>query len=500
MLASDRSAGTAIDSIVRNSTILASAKVISSAIGLAVIALLPRILGNAEFGRLYLAISVAGIFGTVVNLGLSQVVTREVARDRARTRDVLRRAVTLTLGLGGCLYLTLPSIVAALGYSAYVGHLVLILGLGMLIDAWSQVLASIFQAHERMLVPALARIAANVATLLALLSFRDLGSASVVAAVLAMATLLSLGIHAAPLFRLEGFRQARTAIAPLSWRRLLVAGLPFLAWQALGLVYFRIGVIMLGRMTTDATVGWYGAAARLLDGFTFIPDTLMIATFPVVARLWTSSSSEFLAASRKTRDLLLVVTVPLVVTLFVLAHDIVAFLFTVPEFAPTVPILRINALTLGVIFVDYFLATILIAVGRERQWLAISVGACILNPVLNWVLITHTHRQYGNGGIGAALATLATEVFVLFYALHLLPRGTFSRASARVALRAAAAGGLSGAILCLGLLLGLPWIGVALAGLLVYTAIVLRLGLVPDEILRSARGLLVWGAAPTEVV
>jgi Na+-driven multidrug efflux pump len=165
-----------------------------------------------------------------------------------------------------------------------------------------------------------------------------------------------------------------------------------------------------------------------------------------------------------------------------------------------VPILRINALTLGVIFVDYYLATILIAVGRERQWLAISVGACILNPVLSWVLITYTHRQYGNGGIGAALATLATEVFVLFYALRLLPRGTFSRISTRVALRAAAAGGLSGGILCLGLLLGLPWMGVALVGLLVYAAIVLRLGLVPDEILRSARGLLVWGAAPTEVV
>jgi O-antigen/teichoic acid export membrane protein len=500
MLPRDRSEGTAVDSIVRNSTILAGAKVISSAIGLAVVALLPRILGNAEFGRLYLAIAVAGIFGTIANFGLSQVVTREVARDRARTRDVLRRAVTLTLGLGGCLYLTLPSIVAALGYSPYVGHLVLILGLGMLIDAWAQVLASIFQAHERMLVPAVARVAANVATLLVLLSFRNLGSALVVAIVMVTANLLLLVIHAAPLSRLEGFQQASAPSTALSWRRLLVAGLPFLAWQALGLIYFRIGVIMLGRMTTDATVGWYGAAGRLLDGFTFIPDTLMMATFPVVARLWTSSPSEFLVASRKTLDLLLVVTVPLVVTIFVLAHDIVAFLFTVPEFAPTVPILRINALTLGFIFVDYYLATILIAVGRERQWLAISVGACVLNPALSWALITHTHRYYGNGGIGAALATLATEVFVLFYALHLLPSGTFSRASTRVALRAATAGGVSAGGLGLGLLLGLPWIAVALGALLIYAAIVLWLGLVPDEILRSARRLLAWGPASAEVV
>ena len=99
---------TAVDSILRNSTILAVAKVISSAIGLALVVLLPRMLGNAEFGRLYLAISVASIFGTFAALGLSQVVTREVARDRGRARHYLRRATILTLGLGGCFYLALP--------------------------------------------------------------------------------------------------------------------------------------------------------------------------------------------------------------------------------------------------------------------------------------------------------------------------------------------------------------------------------------------------------
>jgi O-antigen/teichoic acid export membrane protein len=490
---------TAVDSILRNSTILAVAKVISSAIGLALVVLLPRMLGNAEFGRLYLAISVASIFGTFAALGLSQVVTREVARDRGRARHYLRRATILTLGLGGCFYLTLPPIVAALGYSPYVGHLVLILGIAMIVDTWSQVIASLFQAHERMLVPAMARIAANAVTLLVLLALGDVTSAAVVAIVMVVASLVSLAIHAVPVGRLEGYRLSLAAGVGPSWRGLLIAGLPFLAWQALGLVYYRIGVIMLGRMTTDATVGWYGAAARLLDGLAFIPDTLMAATFPVVARLWTTSESEFHGASQKTLDLLLVVTVPLVVTLFVLAHQIVAFLFTIPEFEPTVPILRINAITLGIIFVDYYLATILMAVGRERQWLAISAGACLLNPVLNWFLIRHMHDRYGNGGIGAALATLLTEVFVLMYALRLVPKGTFGESSARVALRAGTSGALSAGILFLGLGVGVPWMALAVAGLLVYGGLVLWFRLVPDEVLRSVRGVLPWRPF-TEVV
>jgi hypothetical protein len=59
---------------------------------------------------------------------------------------------------------------------------------------------------------------------------------------------------------------------------------------------------------------------------------------------------------------------------------------------------------------------------------------------------------------------------------------------------------VSAGVLCLGLLLGLPWIAVAVGGLLVYAAIVLWLGLVPDEILRSARRLLASGPASAEVV
>jgi O-antigen/teichoic acid export membrane protein len=256
---------------------------------------------------------------------------------------------------------------------------------------------------------------------------------------------------------------------------------------------------MLGRMTTDATVGWYGAASRLLDSLTFIPDVLMTATFPVVARLWTTSPTEFRAASQKTLDLLLTATVPIVVFLLVLAHEIVDLLFTSSEFGPSVPILRINALTLGAMFVDYHLATILMAVGRERKWLAVSAGACVLNPLLNWILIPLTHVQYGNGGVGAAFATLATEIFVLGCALRLVPRGTFDRRSAQVAFRATGAGAVFAGVLLAGVVLEVPWMAVAVVGGFVYLVLAIRWGLVPDEILRRARAALVWNAS-SEVV
>ena len=488
-----------LDSILRNSSLLMGAKIVSSAVGMVVMVLLPRLLGDAEFGRLHLAISLTALFGAAADFGLARVITRAVACDRATAWPYLRQAALLSLLLGAGLYATLPVTVHALGYPARVGDLVLILGVGMIVDTWAQLTAALFQAHEQMLVPAVARIAGTVVMLgLVLGGLRHFNSVMSVAAVLVLASVVRLAIQALAIRRLEGFR-IPTRAETLPWRRLLVAGLPFLAWQGLGLFYFRLDVIMLGRMTSDATVGWYGAGSRLLESFTFIPDLLMAAMLPVVARLWTTSPTQFQAASQKTLDLLLVATIPLVVVLLTLADPIVDLLFGAGQFGPSIPILRIKALTLAFLFVDYYLATILIAVGRERRWLLLAVAACFVSPALNWVLIPLTDARYGNGGVGAAVATLVTEIFIMISAIRLTPRDAFGPASWRVGLQATGAGVAAGAVILLGLALKAPWIPVGIAGGITYVALVLYLGLVPEDVLYAVRSALT-GHASTEMV
>src|SRR2546428_12760787 len=59
---------------------------------MALMVVVSRTLGDVEFGRLYLALTLSAIIGIVVDLGLSQVVTRVVAREPALTAPYLRRA------------------------------------------------------------------------------------------------------------------------------------------------------------------------------------------------------------------------------------------------------------------------------------------------------------------------------------------------------------------------------------------------------------------------
>ena len=185
----------------------------------------------------------------------------------------------------------------------------LILGVLMVAEAAGQVLTAIFQSHERMVVPAVARIVANALMLaLVVVALRAGHGARMVAAVLVVSALVRIAIQGWAVPRLAGFRMP-VAATP-AWRGLLAAGLPFFLANGLGVFFFRINVIMLGAMTSDAAVGWFGVANRLMDALNFVPQFLTMATFPVAARLWLTSPADFRATVRKTLHLLLVVTVP----------------------------------------------------------------------------------------------------------------------------------------------------------------------------------------------
>ncbi len=488
-----------LSSILRNSSLLAAAQAVSSLIGMALVVLLPRFLGDAEFGRLHLALSLTGMFSVAVQFGLTSVVARAVARQRTLARPYFRSATALITALGAVTYVVLLALVRILGYPVHIHELAAILGIVMVADALSETLSALFLAHERMLVPAAARIVGNAFTLAVAVPLLAHGyGARAVATVMVTAAGLRLMIQAASLRRLDGFRGTDAPPAG-SWRELLAAGFPFLVWEALGILYFRIDVLMLGLMTTDATVGWYGAASRLLDALGFVPHILTVATFPVAARLWVTAPDEFRAIVRKALQLMLVVTVPVAVLLLTLARDIVGFLFTLESFGPSVPILRIHALTLAVLFINFFLVGVLMAIGRERAWIAVAGLACLLNPAMNLVLIPLTDARFANGGIGAAIATLLTELFVLACAVALYPAGTLGRASWRIAAQAAGSGALMGALVLGSRALDLPWMLAAVVGGLGYLLAVVRLGIVPEAV----TGLVRRGAArrsPAELV
>jgi hypothetical protein len=57
---------------------------------------------------------------------------------------------------------------------------------------------------------------------------------------------------------------------------------------------------------------------------------------------------------------------------------------------------------------------------RQSRWVAVGAIAAVFNPLVNLIAIPETARAFGNGAVGAAIVTVATEMLMLGGALYLL--------------------------------------------------------------------------------
>jgi hypothetical protein len=130
--------------------------------------------------------------------------------------------------------------------------------------------------------------------------------------------------------------------------------------------------------------------------------------------------------------------------------------------------MMILALHVPIVAMDMILGMVLVAIDRQKAWILVGVGACLLNPLLNLFMIPATIGIFDNGAIGASVATVLTELLMMVGALLLRPRGVMDRYTTGYALRATLA-----ALLMFPVLIALgdaPVVAKVIAGIVTYAA------------------------------
>ncbi len=419
--------------------------------------ILPRHLGDANFGKLFFALTYGMLFSQFINLGLNTFLVREVAvlhpapdlpeaensRRHAALQGLLGNVFALKLALAAAVFIIQSILIFLLPYDAATREAVLIIGFGSCLGAITQTFGGVFQGLENMLGPNVSVIVEKVVVTAGcwwLLTHGYGLRAACWAHAAAMAA--SFLVQFDWLRRLVAFRLVWDRLVI---RRMLLSGLPFLVWVIFGEIYVRIGVMMLSIMSGDAVVGWYGAATRLYGTLLFIPNILMTAIFPAMMRLGASGEGErdeaaFGRASARLMNLLLFAAVPISAGTIAVAEPLVRRLYGAGPFMQAAPVLGVLGASILLVSIDVVLGTALIARGRERAWAGMAVAAAVFNPLVNLWAIPFAQRHAGNGGLGAAWATLLTEGLMMIGALRLMPAGVFHRSNVVCGLKALAAG------------------------------------------------------------
>lgn len=460
-------------SIAKNTTVMMASQAVTWISSFVLMLVLPRHLGSGDYGRLYLAVSLTMIFQIVIDFGGTYFIPKEVARERngasqLAVHSIILRSILWFLSLCAMLLIAFWA-----GYSEYVTVLILILGTAKLWEGAGKVLTSCFQGFEMMQYPSRAAIAEKIfVTSLGVAALLLGAHALTIAMLMALSTLLNFFMTA---------RYSRKFLhfsLRVEWEKilsLLKTGAPYFLWSVFAVIYYRVDTVMLSFMTPDAVVGWYGAAYRFFDTLMFLPSIFSWAVFPVLSRLQAASAGNLSSVTCKSIDVMVLTGIPISIAIFAFSRDIISLFFGLAEYQPSILLLKIFSVGLVLVYVDFILGAALFASDRQRLWTVVAFGAMIFNPLVNYLMIPYTQSHFGNGGIGAAVATLITEFGVMAMALCITPKNLLSAARPIVQIKSIAAGLLMAITIFALRSTQLHWIAQAAVGAFVYGSALLLL-------------------------
>ncbi len=412
-------------SVVRNTAIMMTAQVITWLSSFVLMMFLPKYLGSSGYGELYLAVSITTMFQVIIEFGGQYHITKEISRSREAAPNILANSALTRIVLWAVSIVLMLEFCKVANYAWPVPMLVLILGTSKLWEGINSLLRNCYQGFELMEYPSIGSVVERVFLMAAAITVIFAGSGQVmIAAVMAVSTFLNFVVSASfakkIIHTLPKFDLRKT-------KSLLLQGVPYFMWSIFATIYYRVDVIMLSLMTSYSVVGWYGAAYKLFDVLMFFPSIFSQALFPVLSRLTETTKGNLTSAFQKSLDAILFVGIPIAILLFLFARQITGCLFGLHEYQNSIILLKIFSIGLLLVYVDFVLGSTVLATDKQKLWSIIAGIAVLINIGLNYYLIPLYQSWAGNGGIGAAIATVLTELFVMCSAIYLLKGHTLDK-------------------------------------------------------------------------
>ncbi len=367
---------------------LFSGRAVGLLLGVVRLNYLARYLGLEHFGMLNSAAYFTALFQWMFDLGLSQLLVREIARDPKRSQRLLG-TVLLLKGVISCLSSSLVFLVAlASGFDSLTLEAIMLTTAAVALNGLSTGVLSAFQAHRKATVVSVFSIL-NDAILSGAIILLIPGSPAVATAlVLTVAVAATnLGILLFAYRRLFG--PPRFAYDGMTWLALVREGTP-MALSALGIsAYLFIGPTILKYTRGDAEVGWYSAGYKIISILTLVPITFTQVVYPIFSEFFANARDKLEKALVDSLRVITILSVPLAVGTVLLAPQIFALLFPV-QFAPGTIVLQI--MVVGSIFgyMDWVLSSFLLAIGRQTFLMAISLFLGIAVTVSSLIVVPMT--------------------------------------------------------------------------------------------------------------
>lgn len=387
----ERDGDSTVQRLAKNSLAPIALNLFNRAVDFAFAALMLRVLGPANAGDYYYAVSTFMWFDIITNFGLNTYLTREVSRHREDARRYLLNTTALRLGLS---VIALPLLVgfvlvrqtaiAALTQPASTQAIVAIglLYLGVLPNSISTGLSALFYGFEKAEYPAalttfstLLKVMVGTLTLMLGWGIVGLAGGAIVVNLVTLAVLggmawrqfpalrksPSLGetpLSSPPMGGIKGGKELRREMLRESW--------PLMVNHLLAVLFFKIDVFLMEPILGSAVLGPYSVGYKFLDALNVIPAMFTMALFPVISRQARDNREGFIRFYRLSTKILVSLVLPATLVATLAAREMVLVLGGAEYLPGAMVALQWMAWSMPIGWINSLTQYVLIAVDQQR--------------------------------------------------------------------------------------------------------------------------------------
>ncbi|MBU3906191.1 flippase [Patescibacteria group bacterium] len=425
--------------VAYNTIIQVIGKVISTALGLLAIAIITRYLGKTGFGQYTTIITFLSFFGIIADLGLTLVTVQMISRPGANQDKILSNLFSLRLVSALAFLGAAPLVAIFLPYDQIVKTGIIIAALSFLFIALNQILVGLFQKNLRMDKAAIAEVVSRIALVLGIIVvYRFKFGLTGVLAAAVLSSAVNFVLH---FVFSRKFARIKLAIDLDVWKKIIKFSWPLAITIAFNLIYLKTDILILSLIKSQAEVGVYGAAYRVIDVLVTFPFMFAGIILPILTMSWAANNiQKFKDSLQKSFDAMVIAAIPLMIGAQFLAMQIM-ILVAGQEFAPSGSILKILVLAAGLIFIGCMFAHAVIALDKQRKIIWVYVFTAI-TAVIGYLIFIPRYSYFG-----AAWVTIYSELVVAIASLFLVWKYSGFLPNLKITARAIAASLIMAAVL-----------------------------------------------------
>lgn len=401
--------------IARNTVFVTIGNLTLKALNFVFAVYIVRSLGDARFGQYSTVLAFVGLFQIFAELGVSQYVRREIARDRSKTQAYVWNLLVIRLLLAFVGIGAITGGAYALGYPPELVLGIFIYTFGFILSAIDVPLDTVLWANERMDYLTLMNIASQVTFIVFGALFLFSGLSFVWLIIASLISILPRIAIAAWAISKHAFLKWKFEVNSHIWWLLIRAGIPFGLISLALTIDYSVDTLMLERFVEYEEVGWYNVAYQLTRSLLFFFSGFSVAMVPSLSRTYIQDRQAVERWYYRSVKFIVLSSIPIALGGMLVAFPLVDFLFT-EEFTPSAMALRIIIWDLPFLMFASFCGNMTTVVAEEKSAARVYGISAVANIVLNLIFIPRF------GFLGAAATTVVTDIVISIQFYFLLKR------------------------------------------------------------------------------